>query len=116
MQDNEIEKIVAVAVQALEDIKAVDITVTDTSAKTPLFSRLIVASGESSRKVKALANNVEKEWKEAGYEILGSEGLDSGEWALIDEGDVVVHVMLPETRSFYDIETLWGGENLPRNH
>ena len=110
-----IEEIIKIAIAALEDIKAVDITVIETADKTPLFSHLIIASGESSRKVKALASNVEEEWKIAGVEILGTEGLDQGEWALVDSGDVVVHVMLPEMREFYDIETLWKGEHLSRN-
>ncbi|WP_373814144.1 ribosome silencing factor, partial [Neisseria dentiae] len=98
----DLQKMVEIAVNALEDIKAKDITVLDTAAKTPLFSRMIIASGDSTRQVKALANNVAVDLKEAGFELLGSEGQDSGEWALVDAGDLVVHVMLPAVRDFYD--------------
>ena len=106
----DLQKMVDVAVNALEDIKAKDITVLDTQAKTSLFARMIIASGDSTRQVKALVNNVAVELKAAGFEVLSSEGQDSGEWALVDTGDLVVHVMLPAVRDFYDIEALWGGE------
>lgn len=106
----DLQKMVDVAVNALEDIKAKDITVLDTQAKTSLFARMIIASGDSTRQVKALVNNVAVELKAAGFEVLSSEGQDSGEWALVDAGDLVVHVMLPAVRDFYDIEALWGGE------
>ncbi len=105
-----LEKTVEIAVAALEDVKAKDIMVLDTSEKTSLFARMIVASGDSTRQVKALANRVAVDLKENGFELLGSEGEDSGEWALVDAGDLVVHVMLPAVRNFYDIEALWGGE------
>ena len=104
------QKMVDIAVNALEDVKAKDIIVLDTSEKTSLFSRMIIASGDSTRQVKALANNVAVDLKEAGFTILSSEGQDSGEWALVDADDLVVHVMLPAVRDFYDIEALWGGE------
>lgn len=104
------DNMVAICVDALEDIKGKDITVLDTSAQTSLFSRMIIASGDSTRQVKALANNVAVELKEAGYEIISTEGLDSGEWALVDAGDLVVHVMQPAVRDYYDLEALWGGE------
>lgn len=104
------DNMVAICVNALEDIKGKDITVLDTSAQTSLFSRMIIASGDSTRQVKALANNVAVDLKEAGYEIISTEGLDSGEWALVDAGDLVVHVMQPAVRDYYDIEALWGGE------
>lgn len=106
----ELQKMVDCAVNALEDVKAKDIIVLDTSDKTSLFSRMIIASGDSTRQVKALANNVSVSLKEAGFTILSSEGQDSGEWALVDADDLVVHIMLPAVRDFYDIEALWGGE------
>lgn len=106
----DLQKMVDIAVNALEDIKGKDITVLETQEKTSLFARMIIASGDSNRQVKALANNVAVDLKEAGFEIIGSEGQDSGEWALVDAGDLVVHVMLPAVRDFYDIDTLWGGE------
>ncbi len=104
------DTLIAIAVNALEDIKGKDIIVLDTSAKTSLFARMIVASGDSTRQVKALANNVAVELKQAGFEIISTEGLDSGEWVLVDAGDLVVHVMQPAVRDYYDIEALWGGE------
>lgn len=113
MSDNfqiDLDKMVSVAVNALEDIKAKDIIVLDTTTKTSLFSRMIIASGDSNRQVKALTNNVAVDLKEAGYEIISTEGTDSGEWALVDAGDLVVHVMQPAVRDYYNIEALWGGE------
>jgi ribosome-associated protein len=104
------DNMVAISVNALEDVKGKDIIVLDTSAQTSLFSWMIIASGDSTRQVKALANNVAVDLKEAGYEIISTEGLDSGEWALVDAGDLVVHVMQPAVRDYYDIEALWGGE------
>ena len=103
-------QMVETAVNALEDIKAKDIVVIDTSEKTSLFARMIIASGDSSRQVRALANNVSVSLKEAGFPLIGSEGQDSGEWALVDADDLLVHVMLPAVRDFYDIEALWGGQ------
>ena len=105
----DLQKMVETAVEALEDIKAKGISVLETQEKTSLFARMIIASGDSTRHVKALANNVAVSLKEAGFEILSTEG-DSGEWTLVDAGDLVVHVMLPAVRDFYDIDTLWGGE------
>ena len=105
----DLQKMVETAVEALEDIKAKDISVLETQEKTSLFARMIIASGDSTRQVKALANNVAVRLKEAGFDILGSEG-ESGEWSLVDAGDLVVHVMQPAVRDFYDIDTLWGGE------
>ena len=105
----DLQKMVETAVEALEDIKAKDISVLQTQEKTSLFARMIIASGDSTRQVKALANNVAVSLKEAGFEILSTEG-DSGEWTLVDAGELVVHVMQPAVRDFYDIDTLWGGE------
>ena len=106
----DLERMVEVAVNALEDIKGKDILVLDTSDKTPLFARMIIASGDSTRQVRALVNNVAVDLKAAGFEILSTEGQEGGEWALVDAGDLVVHVMLPAVRDYYDIDTLWGGE------
>lgn len=106
----DLQRMTDIAVNALEDVKGKDITVLDTRGKTSLFARMIIASGDSTRQVKALVNNVAVDLKEAGFEILSSEGQDSGEWALVDAGDLLVHVMLPAVRDFYDIEALWGGE------
>ena len=106
----DLQKMVDIAFTALEDMKAKDIAVFDTQEKTSLFARMIVASGDSTRQVKALVNNVAVDLKAAGFEILSSEGQDTGEWALVDAGDLVVHVMLPAVRDYYDLEALWGGE------
>lgn len=103
------DKMAAIAVEALEDVKGKDIVVIDTSAKTSLFARMVVAGGDSNRQVKALANNVAVSLKENGFAVLGSEGEESGEWVLVDAGEVVVHIMQPSVREFYDLETLWGG-------
>ena len=106
----DLQKMVDIAFTALEDMKAKDIAVLDTQDKTSLFARMIVASGDSTRQVKALVNNVAVDLKAAGFEILSGEGQDTGEWALVDAGDLVVHVMLPAVRDYYDLEALWGGE------
>ena len=106
----DLQKMLEIAVSALEDVKAKDIAVLETQEKTPLFARMIIASGDSTRQVRALVNNVAVDLKAAGFEILSTEGQEGGEWALVDAGDLVVHVMLPAVRDYYDIDTLWGGE------
>ena len=108
--DQQIESMVQTAVAALEEVKAKDIVVLDTTELSSAFSSLIVATGDSNRQVKALARNVEEELKQAGFEILGVEGMESGDWVLVDAADILVHVMLPAVRNYYDIETLWGGQ------
>ncbi|MDO8991154.1 MAG: ribosome silencing factor [Sideroxyarcus sp.] len=100
------EKIKAV-VAALEDVKAVDITVIDTSKLSPLFECMIVASAQSTRQTKALADNVEKKLKELKEEPLSVEGQQSGEWILVDFGEVLVHIMQPAVRAYYNLEELW---------
>lgn len=96
-----------IAIAALEDIKAQDIAVLDVTDLTDVMDTLVVASGNSNRQVKALADNVVEECKKAGHQPLGVEGMEDAEWVLVDLGDVVVHVMLPETRKFYELEKLW---------
>lgn len=95
------------AVDALEDIKAKDIRILSVGHLTSLFERIIVATGDSNRQVKALARNVQDVMREAGVEIVGVEGEDSGEWVLVDMGSVVVHVMQPAVRAYYNLEELW---------
>jgi ribosome-associated protein len=102
-----VEKLQQVAVAALEDIKARDIAVFDVRHQTSLYDSLIIASADSNRQVKALANHVREKVKEAGGEILGVEGEDAGEWVLVDAGDIVVHVMQPAVREYYNLEELW---------
>jgi ribosome-associated protein len=94
-------------VAALEDIKATDITVIDTSKLSSLFDRMIIASATSNRQAKALADNVVVKLKAQGEEVLGREGEDSGEWVLVDLGEVLVHIMQPATRAYYNLEELW---------
>lgn len=94
-------------VEALEEIKADDITVIDTSALSPLFERMVIASAKSTRQTKAIADNVVVRLKEAGEEVNGREGEGSGEWILIDLGEVLVHVMQPAVRQYYNLEELW---------
>ena len=107
----QLEKLV---VTALEDIKGHQIEVINTAKLTPLFERLVIASGDSNRQVRSLARNVEDKVREAGGEILSTEGEDGGEWVLVDLGDVVVHVMQPAIRSYYNLEELWGGKGPER--
>ena len=102
-----VEKLQQVAVAALEDIKARDIAVFDVRHQTSLYDSMIIASADSNRQVKALANHVREKVKEAGGEILGVEGEDGGEWVLVDAGDIVVHVMQPAVREYYNLEELW---------
>jgi len=108
------EDLVKLAIAALEDIKAQDITTIDVRGKTSITDFMVIASGTSSRHVKSLVDNVLEKVKEKGVRPLGSEGLDSGEWALLDLGDIVVHVMLPTARQFYDLERLWQGAEQSR--
>ena len=104
------QAIAALAVEALEDIKGKDIINLDTQKLTDLFQRMVVCTGDSNRQVKALANSVHVKLKENGVDIVGTEGEASGEWVLVDAGGVVVHVMLPAVRAYYDLHALGGGE------
>lgn len=117
MQDKQTmqsEELVKIAVAALEDLKAQDITTIDVRGKTSITDFMVIASGTSSRQVKALVDNVLEKVKEQGVRPLGSEGLEGGEWALLDLGDIVVHVMQVATRQFYDLERLWQGAEQSR--
>lgn len=96
-----------VVVDALTDLKGVDVTVLDVSNLTSITDKMVIASGTSTRHVSALADNVALKAKHAGYPALGIEGEQAGEWVLLDLGDVIVHVMMPATREFYALEKLW---------
>lgn len=100
-------------VDALEDLKAVDPKILDVRSISSVMDYLVVASGNSSRHVKSLADNVVIKAKEAGWPPIGVEGENAADWVLVDLGDVVVHVMQPAARSFYDLERLWSGEEVP---
>ena len=103
-----LDRLVKAAVDALEDIKGRDIVVLDVRGMTAMFDKVIVVSGDSTRQTKALANHVQEKAKALGATVHGVEGTDSGEWVLVDLGDVVVHVMQPAIRQYYNLEELWG--------
>lgn len=105
-----VEQLQKIAIDALEDIKAKDIVIMDTHELTSLFEVMIVASGDSNRQVKALANNVREKLKEAGIDQIKMEGEEHGEWVLVDAGSIVIHVMQPAVRDYFNLEQLWGGQ------
>ncbi|MDF3036703.1 MAG: rsfS [Paucimonas sp.] len=108
----DIKKLQSTVVDALEDIKAQDIRVYDTTHLTSLFDRLAVASGTSNRQTKALAASVRDKVKERGGAIISIEGEDTGEWVLVDLGDMVVHIMQPAIRDYYRLEEIWGDKEV----
>jgi ribosome-associated protein len=99
-------------VDALEDIKGYDIVVYNTAALPTMFERVVIATGDSNRQVKALADHVQEKLTALGARVYGVEGAKTSEWVLVDFGDVVVHVMHPTVRSFYNLEELWGGKEV----
>lgn len=103
----EAETLKELVLEALEDLKAVNTVTLDVAGLTDVMDYLVITSGTSNRHVKSLAANVCLEAKKSGVRALGVEGEDAGEWVLVDFGDIVVHVMLPATRDFYDLERLW---------
>lgn len=102
-----VEEKTQAVITALEDIKASNITVIDTKKLSPLFERMVIASANSPRQTRALANHVVNELKLRGAEVLSTEGEDSGEWVLVDLDEVVVHIMQPAVRAYYQLEELW---------
>jgi ribosome-associated protein len=104
----DIRKLQRVIIDGLEDVKAQDIKVFNTSHLTELFDRVIVASGTSNRQTKALANSVREKVKEAGGDIVSTEGEETGEWVLVDCGDAIVHILQPALRQYYNLEEIWG--------
>jgi ribosome-associated protein len=94
-------------VNALDDLKARDVIVMDVRGLTSIADSMIIASGTSDRHVRSLAENVIEKCKDSGHRPLGVEGLKDGEWVLVDLQDIVVHVMLPRVRDFYNLEKLW---------
>jgi ribosome-associated protein len=100
---------VKATVDALEDVKGHDIVVIDVRKMTALFDQVIVVSGDSTRQNRALASSVQEKLKALGATVLGVEGLDPGEWVLVDLGQIVVHIMQPAIRQYYNLEELWGG-------
>ena len=94
---------------ALEDIKAFDIISIDVRKLTSVADFMIIASASSSRQTRALARNVEEKMKEINIEVIGIEGEEEGSWVLVDIGDIIVHIMTPPTRAYYNLEELWSG-------
>ena len=109
-----LESKIKLIVAALEDVKAQDIAVLDTSKLTSLFERMVIASGTSNRQTRALADNVRVKMKEADEYVGNTEGEETGDWVLLDLGDVIVHVMQPATRAHYNLEELWGAGEAAR--
>ena len=104
----DIKKLQTIVVDALEDVKGQDIALFDTTNLTSLFDRIAVVSGTSNRQTKALAASVRDKVKEAGGDVVGLEGEDTGEWVLVDLGDMIVHIMQPAIRQYYRLEEIWG--------
>jgi ribosome-associated protein len=102
-----LDKLTKAAVAALEDIKARDIVVLDVKKMTALFDWIIIASADSGRQGRALANNVQEKMKALGARVLSVEGERTGEWVLVDLGSIVVHIMQPAIRQYYNLEELW---------
>ena len=108
-----LDKMVKATGDALEDIKGREIVVLDVRRMTALFDKLIIVSGDTARQNKALANNVQEKLKALGATIHGVEGVEGGEWVLVDMGAVVVHIMQPTIRQYYNLEELWSGAAAP---
>ena len=100
----------AIALSALEDLKAKDVVVLDVTDLSDVFDTMIIASGTSNRHVKALAGNVMDDAKKQGIQPIGVEGKEEADWVLVDYGSLVVHVMLPTARDFYELEKLWSAD------
>jgi ribosome-associated protein len=106
----DLRKLQRTVVDALEDVKAQDIKVFNTEHLSDMFERVIVASGTSNRQTRALASSVVEKVKEAGGYVVSVEGEDAGEWVLVDCGEVVVHILQPTFRAYYNLEEIWGGK------
>lgn len=106
----EIRKLQRLVVDALEDVKAQNIKVFNTTGLTELFDRVVVASGTSNRQTRALAWSVVEKVKAAGGDVIGVEGEEAGDWVLVDLGDAVVHIMQPTVRDYYALEEIWGAK------
>jgi len=109
------EQLADLVISALEDLKAIDIQQLDVSGRNPLTDRFVIASGNSTRHVKSMAEKVVLKAKAAGCKPLGVEGERQGEWVLVDLNDVIVHLMLPQTRAFYNLEKLWEASSQQRS-
>lgn len=106
----ELRKLQRLVVDALEDVKAHDIEVFNTEHLSNLFDRVVLASGTSNRQTRALASSVVEKAKEAGATVISVEGAETGEWVLVDLGEIVVHIMQPPVRAYYGLAEIWGGK------
>jgi ribosome-associated protein len=106
----DVQKLQRIVVDALEDVKAQDLAVFDTEQLSSLFERVIIASGTSNRQTKALAASVRDKVRDAGFSKPRIEGEDNGEWIIVDCGAVVVHIMQPTIRGYYNLEEIWGSK------
>ena len=104
----DIKTLQALVIDALEDVKAQEIRVYDTAHLTSMFDRIVIASGTSNRQTRALAMSVRDKVKSSGGEIINMEGENTGEWVMVDLGDIVVHIMQPAIRAYYRLEEIWG--------
>ena len=111
----DIRKLQRAIVDGLEDVKAQDIAVFDTEHLSPLFERVIIASGTSNRQTKALAASVRDAVKTEGFPVPRTEGEVNGEWIIVDCGSAVVHVMQPTIREYYHLEEIWGDKPVKLN-
>ncbi len=112
----QLEALRKIVVDALEELKAQNITVLDVRGIASFTDLMVVASGTSTRQVKALADKVVEKCRLVGVRPLGVEGEQEAEWVLVDLGDIVVHVMLPQTRDFYNLEKLWSVDHRASIH
>ena len=112
----DLEAMKTAVVDAIEDIKGFDISVMDVRKLTSMTNYMIVASANSTRQCKAIADNVREKLEEKGFHIRGTEGEKEGEWVLVDLDDIVVHIMVPTTRAYYNLEQLWGEAESRRGH
>ena len=110
------EQLRDLVISTLEDLKAIDIQHIDVSGQNPLTDLFVIASGNSTRHIKAMAENLVMKVKAAGCPPLGVEGERQAEWILVDLNDVIVHLMLPKTRAFYNLEKLWEASRVQRSH
>jgi ribosome-associated protein len=106
----DLTKLQRVVIDALEDVKAQDIRVYDTTKLSELFDRVIIATGTSNRQTRSLAMSVKEAVHAKGGEVISVEGLETGEWVLVDCGDIVVHILQPALRAYYQLEGMWGAK------
>ncbi|KAA0911889.1 ribosome silencing factor [Pusillimonas sp. ANT_WB101] len=106
----EIQKLQRLVIDALEDVKAHDIQIFNTTHITGLFDRVVIATGMSNRQTRSIAKNVADQARKHKIPVIAFEGEETGEWVLVDLGDIVVHVMQPMVRNYYKLEEIWGGK------